>query len=107
VNLIRCYISSAAPKGYNFVMLSSFESTDFEPQLIVGYTNSVYQRDFRFELQPERRWLGLANTELLVPTSQCTPPEVGGLQQRVPANHLPTGRFVDVAEEVRLRLGRA
>ena len=36
--LIRCHISGGTPTDYNYVVMSSFESTNPEPQLIVEYT---------------------------------------------------------------------
>jgi hypothetical protein len=36
--LIRCYISGGIPTGHNYVVISSFENTAPEPQLIVEYT---------------------------------------------------------------------
>ena len=36
--LIRCHISGGTPTGYNYVVMSAFENTTPEPQLIVEYT---------------------------------------------------------------------
>jgi glycosidase len=36
--LIRCHISGGIPTGHNYVVISSFENTAPEPQLIVEYT---------------------------------------------------------------------
>jgi hypothetical protein len=36
--LIRCHISGETPTGYNHIVMSSFEDTNPEPQLIVEYT---------------------------------------------------------------------
>ena len=36
--LIRCHISGGTPTGYNYVVMSSSEDTNPEPQLIVEYT---------------------------------------------------------------------
>lgn len=36
--MIRCHISGGKPRSYNYVVMSSFENTNPEPQLLVEYT---------------------------------------------------------------------